>query len=455
MPRPELVAGALERLQSAELSVFPYRCAVIRNRNASCMRCAQACTSGAISVGEDEIVIDPERCVGCGTCATVCPTCALEARHPGDAELALRVRRALEATGDTLVIACDALWRRNARRIDPERAVRVTCLGRVDESVLVEAAARGARRLLLAHASCECCPRSAGQATYLEVMDTANLLLEAWGSPVRAELREKLPVCVRLEGASAVGPAYDEGRRDLFARVGQAAGIGVGAGDAPAGDVPAAAGGDRAIEGDAPAPAGSPALAGDPAPAGGPAAAGDPAPAGSGPEGAPGESVPAVPAAAPDVPTRPLKVMLDGTLPHFLPDRRERLLDALATLGDPCEATLETRLWGRVEVDVARCKTCLMCATFCPTGAIAKVVGPEGRVTLEHRPADCVKCRCCTDVCPTGALTLREDVMAVEVAQGAVAERFELPPVRDGRGGPHSMIGALKKIIRFDQLYER
>ena len=50
---------------------------------------------------------------------------------------------------------------------------------------------------------------------------------------------------------------------------------------------------------------------------------------------------------------------------------------------------------------------------------------------------------------------LFEDVLASEVASGAVTERFELPPVRDGRGGPHSMLGALKKIIHCDQLYER
>ena len=398
MARLEMLAGVLERLQGDDLSVFPYRCAVMRNRNAGCTRCAQACTSGAIAIDCDEVVIDPQRCAGCGTCATVCPTCALEARHPNDAELAQLVARALEATGDTLVIVCDALWRRNAGRIDPQRAVRVTCLGRVDESVLVEAVSHGARRLLLAHASCECCPRSMGRATYGEVVDTANLLLEAWGSPVRAELRERLPPCVRLEGPAAVGLAYDEGRRSLLARAARAGAQAIGQGtDAPVGED-----GERYVE-----------------------------------RG------------------RPLKVMLDGTLPHFLPDRRERLLDALACLGEPADVTLETRLWGRVDIDVDRCKTCLMCATFCPTGAISKVMGPEGRVTLEHRPADCVKCSCCTDVCPTEALALREDVLAREIADGAVAESFELPPVRDGRGGPHSMIGALKKIIHFDQLYER
>lgn len=416
-------AALLASLSSADLNVYPYRCAVVRNRHASCMRCAQACTSGAISVEEGAVSVDPDLCVGCGTCATVCPTCALEARHPADAELASRAHEALEACGDVLVVMCDSMWRRNADAVDPARAVRVTCLGRMEESVLVDAVARGAKRVLLVHGPCECCPRSVGMHTYADVVDNANMLLETWGASPCVEVREKLPKCVRLEGGSGacerVGGAFDESRRESFSQVGHAvagmfAGEGTpeGAGARPDGGEgePAGAGSDVA---DAPAPLASTSAV-------------------------------------------TLKTMLDGTLPHFLPDRRERLLDALAELGEPtCDAALETRLWGRVSIDVSRCKTCLMCATFCPTGAISKIEGDDGAVTLEHRPADCVKCRCCTDVCPTGALTLFEDVLASEVASGAVTERFELPPVRDGRGGPHSMLGALKKIIHCDQLYER
>lgn len=411
MPRLEGASALLASLQSAELNVYPYRCVVVRNRHASCMRCAQACTSGAIRVEEGAVTVDPDLCVGCGTCATVCPTCALEARHPGDAELACRAREALAACGEELVVVCDSMWRRNAARIDGARAVHVTCLGRVEESLLVQAAALGARRVLLVHGPCECCPRSPGARTFAEVAESANLLLETWGSPARVEVREKLPRCVRLaEPAQPAAAPFDESRREAFFQVGSAvAGVAGVAGE----------GAPQPGEVDGPA---------------GPDAGRGRAPAGA---------------------SAPLKAMLDGTLPHFLPDRRERLLDALAELGEPADAAIETRLWGRVDIDLARCKSCLMCATFCPTGAIAKVEDERGRVVLEHRPADCVKCRCCTDVCPTDALTLYEDVLASEVASGAVAQTFEVPQVRDRRGGPHTMLGALKKIIHCDQLYER
>ena len=131
------MSGVLDVLRSDVLNAFPYRCAVMRNRNASCTRCAEACTSGAISLQEDQIVVDPALCVGCGTCATVCPTCALEANNPSDAELVAQAGRACANAGGHAVILCDRAWEPVADRIDPERAARVRCLGRVEESLLV------------------------------------------------------------------------------------------------------------------------------------------------------------------------------------------------------------------------------------------------------------------------------------------------------------------------------
>ncbi len=407
--------GVLDSLQSNVLNAFPYRCAVMRNRNASCSLCAQACTSGAISITEDEVSVDPDLCVGCGTCATVCPTCALEANNPADLALRAACATSLATTEGAPAIVCDRAWEQAADIIDPDKVARVRCLGRVDESVVVELVAKGARQVRLVHGDCGSCPRNAGVETYNLVADTADTLLETWDSPVRVELLDKVPADLGFSKDAkpvAANLPYDETRRHLLSQLGGAALSSLAEGAAEAvGMADAGQGAGKQIVR----------------------------------EGTKGRADAVL----------FMKTMHDGTLPHFLPDRREHLLDALAELGEPHHAALETRLCGRVSIDTDLCKTCFMCASFCPTGAIAKFEDANGDVGIDHTPADCVKCRCCTDVCPTGALTLAEDVMADAFASSSVVEHVVMPPITDGRGGPHSMLGAMKKLMKIDQFYER
>ena len=53
MPSAKNFLGLLEKLQSADITVHQSRCAVVRNRNATCMKCAEVCTSGCISYNDN------------------------------------------------------------------------------------------------------------------------------------------------------------------------------------------------------------------------------------------------------------------------------------------------------------------------------------------------------------------------------------------------------------------
>ena len=401
--------GVFDGIASDVLKAFPYRCAVMRNRKASCTKCADACTTGAISISQDEVSVDSDLCVGCGTCATVCPTCALEANNPNDAVLATTALDALIAAKGVGVVMCDHAWERYAACVDPQRATRVRCLGRVDESVCVSLVAAGADRVVLVHGACDTCERSVGKQTYELVAATADELLGAWRSDVRVELTDKLPREAMLDegekSAFTQSLPYDENRRRLLSETGRSM---------------------LCVLSDAVTPE---VLKSDE------------------PEVVCDESGRAQAA-------RFMKTMKDGTLPHFIPDRRERLLDALAELGEPENVALDTRLWGRVVIDASKCRTCYGCATFCPTGAITKWKDETGE-GVDHSPADCVKCRCCTDICPTDALTLYEDVMAPDVASGAVVQHWVLPSVTDDRGRAHSVVNRMKKMLNIEQIYER
>ncbi len=411
------VTKTLQTLQSEHVHVRQERCLLVRNRNAECLRCAQACTSGCISYDEGTraLTIDQAKCVGCSTCATACPTCALEAREPNDTELLARLHGTLESTGEgerTITIACE---RARVFLQEQDSSMRLTCLGRIDESALVQLAAWGAREIELICGTCDTCEHKPGRTVAEDVIDTANTLFRLWGSDAHVNLRS----------TESIEPASEAGARgpqdSLTDRVGE--------------------------NGDVTAPR-------DLAPQDPPLERRDEAEGAATPDA---RGVQDAPLEQAGWPAWRLKVMADSTLPHFVPDRRERLLDALAELGEgPADSTTpaRTRLWGHVVIDPEKCTSCRMCATFCPTGAIVKFDEADGTFGVDHYPADCVKCLCCQAICRAKAITVEDDVPA-NVLVHAVPERYVMRPVRVPKGGVHSIMNSMRDLLGLPEVFER
>lgn len=208
----------LGEIESDAIAVHEERCISVRNRNADCLRCVEACTSGALAYRAGELLVEPERCIGCGTCATACPTCAIELRNPTDAELTAQLKHSIVATKGHPVIVCEqALEAANVAADDASAACAVPCLGRMDESALVGLAAYRAFDATLACGSCETCPHAPGGALVREVVEGARNLLEAFGSSMPIDLEECVPERV-LEPGGSHGQAGSDGvgRRDFF-----------------------------------------------------------------------------------------------------------------------------------------------------------------------------------------------------------------------------------------------
>ena len=399
------VLSALRSVESVSLGVHPERCVMVRNRNGACLRCAQVCASGAISLDDDGLVIDQDLCIGCGTCATICPTCALEALHPTDEDLYGQAAAILAEGQDTLVVSCARAMKREHNRVAGEheakarlpfagkaevpfeldRILQVVCLGRLDESFYVEMAVRGAREVVVCCESCETCRYSRGGCLALDVIDSATALIESRGRHLEINFVEQLPKWAYEPGRGPLEvPGRGASRREFLASAREAARDAVVKAAAPEQE--------QAFE---------------------------------------EEVLP--------------KVNEDGSLPRSVPQRRLRLFNSLRALGAAQEDQVRTRLWGRVSIDVEGCSSCRMCATFCPTGALSRFDDGE-IIGVTHRPALCVQCRLCETICMKQVLDVSDEVSISAFEEGLV-ERIEMKPLSWKANRPDSIFNKVNGMF--------
>lgn len=413
----------IDEMNSPLLAVEPQRCVLVRHRNGECLRCAAVCTTGAISLGEEGIVVSSEKCIGCGTCASACPTGCLTAANPTDEELFGAVEAALAENEGRVAIACErAFAMASGNRMkrdscdatapsfvpgkiagatsDGRPLVGVVCLGRVDESLLVEATARGARSIQLISGPCESCPHRCGGALSDEIIVSAETLLAALGTPSPIDR-------IRLQHAS-------DTREILRLR-------------------PTASAQDdtNAVNAATVADASEDCLSESGYPVAPPT----------------GESQ--QDSREPQF----AHVQADGTLPHFVPERRLRLFNSLKALGTPAAPTVTTRLWGQVTIDTELCRSCRMCTVFCPTGALTQFDAANDAFGVEHRSALCMQCRLCETICPEQAITVAEEVSADEFLSGKKF-RFTMQPIGWNPGAEDSIASRMARFIKVDNLQE-
>ena len=399
MPKGQNIFGLLNKIQSSHITVHQQRCAVVRNRNANCMRCAEVCTSGCISIIDDELVVKPENCIGCGTCATICPTCALEAHQPDDAKLFMHCTKVMEQTDGIVSIACHKHLDKAGNSLDREKVVEVKCLGRVEESLIIMLAALGCRQISLVASDCDSCPHHHGFKAACAVTSSANELLQAWHSTCTVKLSSTFPRVCRMQDTS-----FDASKRSFLQK---------GARNAKSiGYLTEEYAAEQIIK-----------------------------------------KIDSTPDNAKKENPRYTRVQADGTLPHFIPSRRRRLLEGLEALGEPKDALIDTRLWGHVIIDANLCDSCQRCATFCPTGALQKFKEQDGSFGIDHFPSRCVKCRCCEDICHSGAISVSNEVFTDDIMTCAY-ERYRMKPLEFQPGNLRQMHERIGKLIGVEEVYD-
>lgn len=432
----------LSSIESDKIAVHDERCVVMRNRNVECLRCVRACTSGALELTDGELSVYPEKCIGCGTCAAACPTSAIEVRTPTDAELTSALKHSIVATKGHPVIACEKAvraarkqhedaarlqgWRgalglkvKDSPALDETMLVEVPCLGRVDESLI---AAMGAYRSLdgtLVCAHCEGCEHEPGGTQVMDVIESAESLMSAFGSSFSVKFTDEMPARLTTTESALAARAERAAEKVAAAQTAQEAA------DFPAAESPADPG-RRAFL--ASAKEASTSLA--------------------------AEAVADGLGLADDAPTpepvspRYRKVNAQGTLSRFVPTRRTLLYNYLNRLGEPAADAVKNRVIGRVLIDTDACSSCRMCAVFCPTGALDRA--EDGDFWgLVHRPAACVQCRSCESLCPKGAITV-EDTVPMDQFMGREAVLFSMEKPTWQANKPDSMYNKIHSILGED-----
>ena len=77
---------------------FAYKasiCAHSRSQKPGCNLCIDICSTAAIAADGDHVKVEPHLCMGCGACATVCPSGAMSYAYPSVPDLGLRLRTLL------------------------------------------------------------------------------------------------------------------------------------------------------------------------------------------------------------------------------------------------------------------------------------------------------------------------------------------------------------------------
>ena len=364
------------------------------------------------------------------------------AHPPTDAELTAALKRSIVATKGHPVIACEKAvraarkkhedaarlqgWRgalglkeKDAPALDEAMLVEAPCLGRVDESLIAAMAAYRSLDGTLVCAHCEGCEHEPGGTQVMDVIESAESLMSAFGSSFSVKFTDEMPARLTTTESALAARAERAAEKGTTAQAAQE-----GA-DSPATEAPADPGRRAFLAGGLDTSAN---LAAE-AVADGLGLTDD------------------TPAPKPMSP-RYRKVNAQGTLSRFVPTRRTLLYNYLNRLGEPAADAVKNRVIGRVLIDTDACSSCRMCAVFCPTGALDKA--EDGDFWgLVHRPAACVQCRSCESLCPKSAITV-DDTVPMDQFMGREAVLFSMEKPTWQANKPDSMYNKIHSILGED-----
>lgn len=208
--RSKTVDGA-SALKTSSLTIVREHCAKFRHRASLCTRCTDVCPAGALNLSQNYPSVHAEVCKQCGACAAVCPTGAFEISQPVDEELAQMIE-GLAKQKIAVTLVCKEVAH------PPAESISVTCLARIDSSLLLFAVAQGAPEIRWVTADCATCSLAGVLPHQRNTIATTKKLLAAL--EVRANI--SMATTARAAASKPIQSEIDSSRRSFLRRFGRA-----------------------------------------------------------------------------------------------------------------------------------------------------------------------------------------------------------------------------------------
>ena len=424
------------------------RCVPVQHRRSSCRRCVEVCPVDAIEYEGRKLTLTNALCIGCGACATVCPTEALIPLDPTEAALGHRASSALKHNDGVACIACARIAAREG--VSGDCFAEVPCLSRVNESLLLSLVAEGASEVLLVDGGCHNCKYRDCDPVTKSVVDGANDMLATQNCAVCIKRVGTFPDTFSKKPEEQLGvarrAAFEEAGMSTKGLLGRAAKMFVKqeAGQNKATSMIVEAMGFDLSDPEPLAPRrqanaldalfaigeanGCAYLLPDDEAFGALGSEGVKTGATSGDEGGQAASESEDEGGQENVVSEGVDVEASEDVEAQAASESEGAQAASESEGEETPRfdgpTIDCRFFGWMELDSLRCNRCGICAVVCKQGALARCeekMADGEKSFLAFTPSACVQCNLCAEACFRKAITITSEV--------PLSELFSFDPV--------------------------
>ncbi|SDC00052.1 MULTISPECIES: 4Fe-4S dicluster domain-containing protein [unclassified Candidatus Frackibacter] len=153
------------------IKVKSHLCTKVRSPHSQCQKCIEICPQDAITI-EQKVSVDQEKCDKCGHCYNVCPVGVFVIQEGSDSKLISEAAGIADFTQE-LIISCQKV---RVKRNERKKEIKVKCLARLSEEILISIFKLDYRYLLLKNGKCDQCELNGLELIKKTVKNSNNIL---------------------------------------------------------------------------------------------------------------------------------------------------------------------------------------------------------------------------------------------------------------------------------------